>query len=700
MRVQLQSEAAECGIACLAMVGSHYDPELTLSSLRARFNVSLKGITLRQLVDYASQLNFRARALRIELEDLSKLRVPCILHWDMSHFVVLESVRGRTVKITDPAFGPSRMRLEDCSKHFTGVALELTPEPGFSKSAPTPSVSLKQLTGPISGLWRYVSQLFVVSIALQLLVMAAPFQLQLVVDQIVVSGDQGLLVGVIVAFLAISVMHAVTYIARGWSVIYLSSQLTVQWTSRVFRHLLRLPMSYFEKRHLGDIVSRLGGVQAIQKTLTTSFVEALIDGVMALATLSIMLVYSWKLTLVVLVLIGLYLVIKVLSFGFVRARTERSIVASANQQTHSMESIRGMQSLKLSGNEASRHRVYVSLLSETADQEFSLARANLFISSSSTLVANLSRVFLVGWGGFLALNGSMTVGMLVAFLAYADQFSTRVTSLIDKTAEFRMLRLQGERLADIALAEEEDSRESAPEVDLGTFAEIQVKGVSFRYADGEPLVLDDCSFTVKRGESLAITGPSGCGKSTLGKIMLGLLRPTSGEVLIGGVDLNRANLRSYRRQIATVMQDDQLFGGTIADNIAFGSTDFSMTRVEEAAIAAALHSDIMAMPMRYQTLIGDMGSSLSGGQRQRLLLARALYRLPKIIFLDEATSQLDLANEALVNSAVSHMDITRVVIAHRQATLDAADRVLHLSNGKIAVPEVKAREDMPASEAV
>ncbi|MBV6778738.1 peptidase domain-containing ABC transporter [Xanthomonas euvesicatoria] len=690
MKAILQAEASECGLASLAMVASAYGMQLGLPELRRRFHLSLKGIRLNQLIEIAQTLGFSTRPLRLDMEQLDQLALPCILHWDLNHFVVLAKVGKTKATILDPAIGERRLSLSEVSQHFTGVALELTPTAEFKQHKAAPSISARQLTGPIRGLWSALSQIALLSMALQVFVILAPFYTQWVVDQVLVSADRDLLVVLGLGFGLALLLQVGIGLLRGWSVVSLSSRLGLQWMSNVFAHLLKLPLDFFEKRHLGDVTSRMSSVQTIQHTLTTTFVEAMIDGVMAMVTLVLMLVYSWKLALVTLLAVALYLGIRAIAYRPMRDRTEQQLVAAAKQQTHLLESLRGMQSLKVTGEESVRRSTYENLLNDTVNQDVKLARMSLGFSTASQLVFGLERIAVIWIGARLALDNVFSVGMLVAYLAYKDQFAMRVSGLIDKWIEFRMLRLHGERLADIVLTPPEDDH-ALPHALPPAEPSIEVEGLSFRYADGEPWVVKDCSFTIAPGESVAIIGGSGCGKTTLVKLLLGLLTPSEGTIRIGGHDLHKLGPRNVRAVIGVVMQDDQLFAGSIADNIGFFDTDFDLERIEAAAQLAAVHEDIAAMPMGYHSLIGDMGSSLSGGQKQRIILARALYRQPKLLFLDEATSHLDVTRERLVNEAVKHLQLTKVIVAHRPETIASADRVLVMEHGRI-VQEVKLQQ--------
>ncbi|KQH74105.1 peptidase domain-containing ABC transporter [Xylella fastidiosa subsp. sandyi] len=691
MRSVLQSEVSECGLASLAMVANAHGKHLTLSQLRQRFPSSLKGAKLTHLVHIAQQLGFSTRPLRLDMEDLGKLKLPCILHWDLNHFVVLAKVGTTKVTIYDPAIGKRKLSLNEVSKYFTGIALELTTTTEFKQQKPPPSISARQLTGPIRGLWRALAQILLLSLALQVFVVLSPFYMQWVVDQVLVSADRDLLVVLGLGFGLVLLLQIAIGLFRSWSVIYLSSRLGLQWMGNVFAHLLKLPLEYFEKRHLGDLTSRMSSVQSIQKTLTTSFVEAIIDGLMTLVTLGLMLVYSWKLALVTLVAVVLYMVIRAVSYWPVRDCTEQQLVVGAKQQTHLLESLRGIQSLKVACEESLRRSTYENLLNDTVNQEVRLARMSLGFSTASQLVFGLERIAVIWYGATLALSNVFSVGMLIAYLSYKDQFASRISSLIDKWVEFRMLRLHGERLADIVLTPPEEDYE-LPEMQLPKKEpDIEVEGLSFRYGEDEPWVLKDCSFKVAAGESVAIIGASGCGKTTLMKLLLGLLKPTAGTIRISGRDLHKFGTRNVRSIVGAVMQDDQLFAGSVADNISFFDPDFDLERIEAAAKLAAIHEDIAAMPMGYHALIGDMGSALSGGQKQRVILARALYRQPKLLFLDEATSHLDVMRERLVNDAVHQLKLTKVIVAHRPETIASTDRVVILDHGRIvqtvAMPE-------------
>jgi ATP-binding cassette subfamily B protein RaxB len=679
----LQTEAAECGLACLAMVAAHHGLRLDLPTLRQRFSVSLKGATMADLVRLAGHLNLGSRALRAEIEHLSSLAVPCVLHWDLNHFVVLKEVSRGWAVIHDPARGVRRLPLAEVSKHFTGIVLELTPQAEFKPHTERRSVSLRQLLGRVTGLRRSLLQIFTLAIALEGFMLLTPFFMQWVVDNVLVSLDRDLLVTLGLGFGLLVLIQVGTGAIRSWAVLHLSATLNLQWLANVFAHLMRLPVAWFERRHTGDVLSRFGAVQQIQQTLTTSFIEAVLDGLLVVVTLVMMSIYSGTLTAIALASVACYALLRWAFFLPLRDATEESIVFDAKKSSHFLESLRGVQSIKLFNRQEDRQARFMNLVVDSMNANIATRKLDLTLGVLHKLLFGLERVVMIWVGALLVMDHTFSVGMLFAFVAYKEQFAQRVSALIDKTVEVKMLKLQGERLADIVLSPPEPQPEFAPRTQ-DVAQGLELRNVSFAYSDTEPEVLRFLNLNIEPGESVAIVGPSGCGKTTLLKLMLGVHAPRTGDIRVGGVTLGQLGLRAWRDMIGTVMQDDQLFAGSIADNISFFDPTADPAWVEQCARIAAVHTEIVAMPMGYHTLIGDMGASISGGQKQRILLARALYKRPKILFLDEATSALDVDREREVNNAIRQLDLTRVIVAHRPETIATASRVIVLHEGKVA----------------
>lgn len=679
----LQTEAAECGLACVGMVAGFHGHHVDLASLRGRFPVSLKGSTLASLIEVASQLGLASRPVKLSLGGLSKLKLPCILHWEFNHFVVMTEANARSVTIIDPASGPRKCTYDDLSASFTGVALELWPTADFQTAREHKPLRLRELMGRVTGMGPAFAQVLLLALALEILTVVQPLFLQWIVDHVLSAGDRDLLSTLALAFGLLVVIQQLTSVARSWMLMFMGTTLNLQWRTNVFMHLLRLPVNYFEKRHLGDVMSRFGSIDIIQRTLTTSFLEALLDGVVMVITLTLMFLYSPMLAWIALGTMVLYGVSRWFGFAPLRYATEEHIVHAAKQQSHFLETLRGVKTIKLFQHQDDRRSRWLALLVNEINADLRTQKWTLFFRTVNGMLFGLSTILILWLGAKLVLDGVFTVGALVAFAAYKGLFDTRVAELLDKLVDVKMLRLQGERLADI-VRETPEPVEASARADISAHAPtIEVRGLRFRYSPQEPYVLDGISFRIEAGESVAITGPSGGGKTTLINVLLGILQPTDGEVLIDGVSVRGVGVSKLRRSVGTVLQDDVLFAGSIGENISFFDAQHDAERVERCATIAAIHHDIVAMQMGYNTLVGDMGTVLSGGQKQRVLLARALYKQPSMLFLDEATSHLDIEREKSVNAAIAELRMTRVIVAHRPDTIATAERVISLADGRM-----------------
>lgn len=689
LHTTLQTEAAECGLACLTMVANSFGFRTDLATMRQRFSVSLKGATLAQLMNYAAGMELSARPLRLELDEITQLELPCILHWDLNHFVVLVKASAKQITILDPAMGERVIPINEVSKHFTGVALELSPTPAFKKRDERQKIKLWPLMGHVLGLKRSLAVVLVLAVALQIFAVISPLFMQWVVDGVLVSGDRDLLTIIGVASLILMITQLAISTVRSWTLLYVSTTLGLQWTGRVFSHMLRLPVSFFEKRHLGDVVSRFDSVKAIQRGLTTSVLEAILDGMMAIVTLAMMALYSWKLTTIVFIALALYALLRWASYGMLKQASGDMIALNAKASSHFLESIRAVRPIKLFGGEEDRKARWQNMTIDGINRSVEVERLNVWVRAANTLIFGLEGVAILWLGASGVVNRELSIGMLMAFISYKDQFNGRISSLIDKLIEYKMLDLHAERLADIVLTKAEPLPAAQFEQKKSDMPvpRVEFRGVSFRYADAEPWVLRNINLVFEPHDNVVVVGASGCGKSTLVKVLLGLLPPTEGEILLDGIPVSRMGFDVYRRLTATVMQDDVLLAGSIADNITFFDPEPNLLRMEVAAKIASIQEEINAMPMQFRSLVGDMGTTLSGGQKQRVLLARALYHQPKILVLDEATSHLDGDNEAKVNHAIRRLKLTRVSVAHRKETIAMADRLIVLAGGKVVRDE-------------
>jgi len=627
----------------------------------------------------ASTMRLATRALRAELPHLRRLRLPCILHWDHNHFVVLVGVGRRRMVIHDPGVGRRSAPVQEVSRRFTGVVLEAWPTDGFERKTERARVRIWDLLRRTHGIAAAAAQVLVMSLVLEAIGIAIPISVQLVLDDVVVSDDQDLLTLIVLGLGFVLAFRAVIDLVRSWAIMVAGSSLTLQWKMSLFRHLLLLPLSFFERRHAGDVASRFMSIDRIQQTVSTASISPVVDGVMTFVLVGMMWLYYPWLAVLAIAITGMYALMRSVAYRLYRRANEEAIVYSASENSHFLESLRGMASIKALAIGDRRQAIWNNYLVDRVAAELRVSKIDMIFTIVSTFLFGLDRLIIIFFGARAVIGGTLSVGMLVAFLAYKDQFSLRVGKCLDTFVRLGTLTVHGERIADIALAEPEQANFSQPasaDTVIGRNPGLTARAISFRYSDNEPRVIADFNLDVAPGECVAIAGPSGAGKTTLLKILAGLLRPTDGAVLIDDVPLQAIGLEAYRAQIGCVLQDDRLFAGSIAENIAGFSPSADLDRIRHVAILAAIHNEILKMPMGYETLVGDMGSSLSGGQMQRIVLARALYRVPRILLLDEATSHLDEENERAINKAIRLLPISRVIVAHRRSTLDMADRVV------------------------
>jgi len=674
----MQSEATECGLACLAMVASYHGYQTDIISMRKKFQLSLEGTTLYDIMKFSENLALTSRPLQITLDDIVALKTPCILHWDLNHFVVLKSANSKFIIIHDPAYGEKKLTIDEASDHFTGIALELTPTQDFKEKKAPPKLKFSDFWSKITGLKSSLSIILALSLLLQIFSLASPYYIQLVVDDVILTGDKSLLWILAIGFSLVLLFEIITNTLRQFTLLHFGNLMSMQLGANLFHHLIRLPLQYFEKRHMGDIVSRFSSLQQVRELLTTGVIETLIDGLMAIITLGMLFFYSPTLSIVVLIAASCYAIVRIIMYHPFRAINEQEIMARAEENSNFMETVRAIRTIKLFGSEVKREGQWQNRYANAINQNIRMEHFEISYTALNRLLFGLENVIVIYLAATLVIQGGFSSGMLFAFLAYKSQFMDKTSRLIEKFIEFKMLGLHFERLADIALTK----KEKLQSMNVKTHevkGKISIENLTFGYSDTSPDVIKNLSIEIQPGESVAIIGPSGCGKSTLLKLMLGLNQAQEGQILIDDVPIEQVGFSQYRDQVAAVMQDDDLLSGSVADNIAFFDNQIDMERVMYCASLAAIDHDITQMPMGYESLVGDMGSTLSGGQKQRIILARALYKKPKILFMDEATSHLDTNLEFNINNSIKNLDITRVIIAHRKETIASADRTIKIN---------------------
>lgn len=671
-----QTETSECGLACLAMICGHFGKNIDLISLRRKFNLSSRGANLAGINSIAEQLGMVTRALSLELDELGALKTPCILHWDFSHFVVLVSVKRNRYVLHDPARGRRNVGLEEMTRYFTGVALEVWPGSEFSAETTQNRIHLRSLINCIYGIKSTLAKIFCLSVVIEAINLIMPVGTQLVMDHAIPAGDRGLLTLISAGLMFFILLRAATGMLRAWSSLVMGTLINVQWQSGLFNHLLRLPLAYFERRKLGDIQSRFGSLDTLRATFTTSVVGAIMDSIMVVGVFVMMLLYGGYLTWIVLGFTTVYVLVRLVTYSYYRQISEETLVRGARASSYFMETLYGIATVKIQGMAERRGTHWLNLKIDAINSGIKLTKMDLFFGGINTFVAACDQVAILWLGTSLVIDNQMTIGMFVAFGSFRGQFSDRVASLTNFLLQLRMVSLHNERIADIALHEKEEKK---PELDIVADmspVSLETTDLSYRYDSQSAPVFSGLYLSVTPGESVAITGTSGAGKTTLMKVLCGLFEPDTGKVLVNGTDIRQLGINNYHRMIACVMQDDRLFSGSIRENICGFSEEMDETWMIECARASYIHDVIIKMPMGYETLIGELGEGLSGGQKQRIFIARALYRRPCILFMDEGTSSLDTDSERFVNVAIKNMNITRIIIAHRETTLRTVDRVI------------------------
>jgi len=673
------------------MVANYLGVGADLVALRRRHPTSLKGATLKDITTICDSLKLSTRAVTCRMSDLRRLRTPCLLHWGFNHFVVLKSARRNHLVIHDPARGIVKEPLEIAKDTFTGVALEISRGQGFRKSRQLPRLTLSALLPADVEIVRKLSAGLLLALICELLVLASPFYLQVVIDQVLGKGDHLLLNTLAVGFAVLLLFQVVANTMRQLTFQYLSQVSVFDITARVLHKLLRLPLTYFRSRDLGDVQHRVQSLRRVQDFIVHSAPALLLDVLFIVLITALMAMYEMKLTILAIAATVVWCLWRTAMLPL-RLRLSSDIALSESSvQTHFLETLRAVQTIKMANGEAARQSEWRNLFANGINEKIRAGNLMILDSALGQLLFQGLRVVSIYLLAERGLDGRMSIGMISAFVAYLGMFMTRAGGIVDRVIEYRLLDVPLNRLADIVFNENEaDGHRKGVVAD--SRHGIELRNVAFCYVPGEPWVLSNCSCRIPANGFTAIAGCSGTGKSTLLRIMAGVESLSVGEALVGGLAVSDWHVPDLRRELATVFQEDCLLKGSVAENIAVFETNIDFGRVRQAAKNACIDAEIESLPMGYQTRIGDLGSSLSKGQIQRILLARAFYREARVLLLDEATSGLDSVSEKRVIDSISRLDVTRVVITHSDQVLQAAHEVLWLHDGKLLTsrPELNA----------
>lgn len=673
-----QIESTECGLACLAVCAERAGSKIDLSWLRQRFPASLRGTSLEDLSNIAASIGMSARGVKCEPDELRDLQTPTILHWGLDHYVVLLGVGVGSIRLFDPAIGHRKIPMGEVKRRFTGVALEVSATPTIQRHNDRPPLRLWSLLRWTPTIRSSLAQALLLSLLLQVYVIVSPLFMQLAVDEAALKGDDQLLFALAIGFGGLALFNGVAEGLRGVALLRVSSLLSWDMSLRLFHHLIRLPLPWFQRRRLADILTRFQALEPLKNLIANGLVGAVIDGLLSVATATAMVVFAPKLALLAVLGLGLYVLIRLAGIPVSLQLSAEALSATIAEQSKRIETLRAIQTIKGMAGETQREGDWANRMAASIRASQSAGFANLGFSTLQRTLDAVAVVLTVFLGVRQVMGGHMTVGVLYAFLAYRAQFIQRATSLFETFVSWRLLDIYTYRLADVVLTPMEPGV-SAPVPGLGGISgDLLLEHASFRYGETEPWVFRDVNLKITQGDFVAIVGPSGAGKSTLLKVLAGLYAPSSGMIFVDGIALPSFGVHSLRELTGSVMQDDDLLPGSISENVSFFAEVLDADWMWECLRFANIADFVRGLPMRAETLVGDMSSNLSGGQKQRLLLARALYKKPQILILDEATSHLDVAAEREIVEALAALNITRIMVSHRPETVRLAERIIAL----------------------
>ena len=676
----LQREASECGLVCLAMLLNFHGKLFGLETLRQLSGLSSRGASVRDLLNAGERLQLRGRALKLNLDDIDQLCVPAVLHWDMDHFVVLKKASARKITIHDPAVGIKHYRKAELDRHFTGVAVEFQPSEDFTNEQDTqqPRLSFKQLIRSVPGLGRSLLPVFILTFLIQSLALLAPLYLQLVIDQGIIKGDMSLVLMLALIFAVLMVARVLLNHMRGLVLLCTSNQLGFNLVSDTFHHLLRLPLAFFERRELGDVVSRFSALDKIKQLITSELITVLVDGVFSLLTVLLLFLYQPVLAAISLAAVFLHSLVRLATLAPEHKQRLEVVEMEARHQTRFMEDIRSITTVKLNGMESEREADWLQRYSQFISSGYRLGQLQLRMLSAETLILGAENLLIIFLASQLVAQGQLTLGQMMSFIFLKQHFLSSVLAMIPKLGELRLMRLELERVADIRLAKLEPGMSRPVLFNPAVQGHVAMTDLTFSYPGAQHPILDHFTAQIPAGKVTAICGASGSGKSTLLKLILGLETIQHGKLTIDGWNHAQRCPRQFRAQVAALLHDEGLLAGTLAFNINLGVDGGDQQRLERACSEAGISALIDSLPMGLATRVGELGSQFSAGQTRRILIARAFYRRPRFIMLDETLTHLGHAAALEVIETLRHKQITTVVVSHDQRVVAEADHVIRL----------------------
>ncbi|WLT33476.1 peptidase domain-containing ABC transporter [Geothrix sp. PMB-07] len=674
-----QMEMVECGAACLAMILAHWGHHAPLPEVREACKVSRDGANAASLLEAARAYGLEAEAVKVELEHLGDLPLPAILHWEFRHFVVLEKLTSKGVRIVDPAEGRRFISQSDLGLRFTGVALAFAPDDGFALR-PRRFPSLRRYLGLIRDMRPSLAQMLAASLMLQVVGMVFPLGNQLLVDFVIMPKYLPWLWGLALGLGGAVVAKALISVLRSFVLQGVQNAMDARLMEGFVEHLVRLPLGFFLQRRPGDLVNRVESNTQIRDLLSSRTVSSLLDAFLLLGYAALMLAYHWRLGAIVLLLASLRVALLVLLRRQNEQLMANELTVIGQEQSILVEALVGIETMKATSSQEQVLSRWTPRMVRRLNVAMERQKIRIAAHQFMTLLQGMATVAVFWVGGREVLDERMTLGVFTAFLSLQALFLGPLESLLGALTDLQFLGSHLARLDDVLEHAQETSGTQDPGQLCGA---ITLEGVSFRYAEGSPWILKDINLAIRPGEKIALVGRSGAGKSTLARLLMGMLLPTAGRITFDGWDLRQLDLSKLRSQLGVVLQDSFLFDDMVRANLSLRDPNMPMERIRWAAGLAQVHEVIKRLPAGYKTRLGENGRTLSGGERQRLCLARAIASQPAILLLDEATSSLDLETEALVHANLAKLGCTRIVIAHRLETLKDADRILAMQDGAI-----------------
>ncbi|TRV43048.1 MAG: ATP-binding cassette domain-containing protein [Microcystis panniformis Mp_MB_F_20051200_S9] len=679
-----QQSASDCGAASLVMIARYWGKRISVNRLRELANVNRDGATRSGLITAAENIGLSTRPVKATLEGLVKQTLPVIAHWEGKHFVVIWKITAKQVIIGDPAIGQLTLSRAEFASKWTGFTLLLQPNQKF-RDTKEDKASLWQFYRLLEPHWFVLLEIFVASLFIQIFGLITPIFTQLILDRVIVQGSLTTLWAMGIGALIFGVFRVAITGLRAYLLDHTANRIDTALITGFIRHTLSLPLGYFESRYVGDIISRVGENRKIQRFLSGEALSILLDLLTVFVYLAVMFRYSWQLALISLAIVPPFLLLALISTPFLQRISRDIFQAIAKESSYLIEILTGIRTVKSTATERSTRWHWEDLFSVEVKKNFSGQIIGNNLQIFSNLIESLATTGLLCFGAYLVIQNQLSIGQLIAFNMLFAQIIAPFQRLTVLWTQFQEVNIAVERINDVLDAEAEEnlekiSRQFLPELQ----GHIRFENVTFRYhTDSDHNVLENLSFEILPGQTVAIVGRSGSGKTTISKLLIGLYPPTDGKVLIDGYDLSTIALSSLRQQVGVVDQDTFLFGSTIRENISLGHPDRPLESVIEAAKLAGIHDFIQSLPMGYETQIGEGGGLLSGGQRQRIAIARSLMGEPRLLILDEATSHLDTESEQIIQNNLQKIrqNRTMVIIAHRLSTVRNADCILVLDRG-------------------